>query len=121
MASNKQTTPLAIALVAGIVLWLVASFVTGQREPWDSSAYWWLIYPVATAACGYLGYCYPERPVLSSIVLFGGQFLGMVLRNDEIGNLWPLGMVLFAIIAIPGMLVATIAARVARKTAREAA
>lgn len=119
--AKKRSTPLAIALVAGVVLWLAASLITGQREPWDSSAYWWLIYPASITACGYLGYRYPERPVRSSIVLFAGQFLGMVLRNGEIGNLWLLGMLLFAIIAIPGMLAARIAARVARKVTREAA
>jgi hypothetical protein len=120
VAADKQTTPLAIALVAGVVLWFAASFITGRREPWDSSTYWWLIYPVAIAACGYLGYRYPARAWLSAFVLFQAQFVGMVIRNGELGNLWPLGLALFAIIAIPGMVVAALAARVARKSEREA-
>jgi hypothetical protein len=120
MPANKPTAPLAIALVAGIVIWLAASFITGRREPWDSSTYWWLIYPVAIAACGYLGYRYPARPWLSAFVLFQAQFVGMLIRNGELGNLWPLGLALFAIIAIPGMVVAALAARVARKAEQEA-
>lgn len=117
MPANKQSTALAIAFVAGVVLWFAASFITGRREPWDSSTYWWLIYPVAIAACGYLGYRYPARARLSAFVLFQAQFVGMVIRNGELGNLWPLGLALFAIIAIPGMVVAALAARVARKAA----
>jgi hypothetical protein len=120
VTASKQTTPLTIALVAGIVLWFMASFITGQREPWDSSTYWWLIYPVAVAACGYLGYRYPARAWLSAFILFMAQFVGMVIRNGELGNLWPLGLALFAIMAIPGMVVAALAARVARKAAQEA-
>jgi hypothetical protein len=120
VAANKRTTPLAIALVAGIVLWFAASFITGRREPWDSSSYWWLIYPVAIAACGYLGYRYPARAWLAAFILFQAQFVGMVIRNGELGNLWPLGLALFAIIAIPGMIVAALAARVARKAERKA-
>jgi hypothetical protein len=120
VTASKQTTPLTIALFAGVVLWFAASFITGRKEPWDSSTYWWLIYPVAIAACGYLGYRYPTRAWLSAFVLFQAQFVGMVIRNGEVGNLWPLGMALFAIIAIPGMVVAALAARVARRAEREA-
>jgi hypothetical protein len=120
MPANKPTTPLAIALVAGIVIWLAASFIMGKKEPWDSSVYWWLVYPLAIAACGFLGYRYPERPWLSSLVLFEGQFVGMVIRSGEVGNLWPLGMALLAIMAIPGMIVAALAARVARRAEQAA-
>ena len=35
----------------------------------------------------------------------------MCLRNGELGNLWPMGMLLFAVISLPGMLAAKVAAR----------
>lgn len=45
------------------------------------------------------------------LVLFEAQFIAMCLRNGELGNLWPMGMLLFAVISLPGMLAAKVAAR----------
>lgn len=39
----------------------------------------------------------------------------MCLRNGELGGLWPLGMIMFAVIALPGVLAAHIAARFGRR------
>jgi hypothetical protein len=35
----------------------------------------------------------------------------MAIRNGELGGLWPLGLVLFAVLSLPGMLAAHVAAR----------
>jgi hypothetical protein len=107
--------PLAIALIAGAILWFAASLLTGRREPWDASVYWVALYPLALGACGLLGYAFPYRAWLWALALFEGQFLGMIVRNGELGGLWPLGMVLFAIIALPGVAVAAWGARLGRK------
>ena len=110
-----------IAAVAGMALWFVAGFLTGVREPWDSSAYWLLVYPIAIAGCAFLGYRFPERPWRGPLVLFEAQFLGMCLRNGELGNLWPMGLALFAVISIPGILGAKLAAHFRERVRREAA
>jgi hypothetical protein len=44
-------------------------------------------------------------------VLFEAQFMAMWVRNGELGNLWPLGMALFAVIAVPGLFAANLTAR----------
>lgn len=114
MPSPSPRAPVALALIAGLALWFATALLTGKREPWDASAYWVFAYPAALIACAWLGYAYPERPWRWALVLFEAQFLAMCLRNGELGNLWPLGMVLFAVIALPGIAAAHIAARFSR-------
>ena len=48
------------------------------------------------------------------LVLFASQFLAMCVRNGELGSLWPLGLALFAVLALPGVVLATVAARFRR-------
>jgi hypothetical protein len=42
------------------------------------------------------------------LILFESQFVGMCIRNGELGNLWPFGMAMFALVALPGVLTAKI-------------
>ena len=111
MASRSTVNPVAIAAIVGVALWFVTSILTGRREPWDASAYWAITYPLAIVTCALLGYSYPERPWRWVMVLFLAQFIAMCVRNGELGNLSPLGMVLFAVLALPGIVVAKVAAR----------
>lgn len=102
---------LLLAALVGVVLWFVTSIITHKREPWDDSYYWIIVYPLAIAAATVLAFRYPQKPVLLTLVVFESQFLAMCVRNAELGNLWPLGMVLFGVIALPGILTASIAAK----------
>ena len=116
---NAPRTRVAVltALAIGFTLWFAASLFTAKREPWDGPAYWAIAYPLAIAACALLGYRFPERPWRWALVLFESQFLAMCLRNGELGNLWPIGMLLFAVVALPGVAAAHVAARFGRRSA----
>jgi hypothetical protein len=111
-------SPVIMALVIGFVLWFAASMLTAKREPWDGAAYWVVAYPLAIAACALLGYRFPDRPWRWALVLFESQFLAMCVRNGELGNLWPLGILLFAVVALPGVVAAQVAARFGRGSAQ---
>jgi hypothetical protein len=111
MASRSTINAVALAAVAGVALWLVSSLLTSKREPWDAAVYWVLVYPLAIATCALLGYKYPERTWRWPLVLFEAQFIAMCVRNGELGNLWPLGMLLFAVVALPGIVAAKVASR----------
>jgi hypothetical protein len=108
---RKDIAPIAIAAVIGMALWIATSLLTDRREPWDSDAFWGVAYPVAILACAVLAYAYPDRPWRWALALFLGQFLGMCVRNGEIGSLWPLGMALFLVISLPGVAAAKFVAR----------
>jgi hypothetical protein len=99
----------ALALVAGMGLWFWISLTSGRREAWDSSAFWAIGYPAAIVMSALLGYFFPTRPWRWALTLFFAQFVAMMIRNGEVGNLWPLGMLLFAVMAVPGVVAAKIA------------
>lgn len=111
MSERHTLVPASIAATAGVVLWIAASLLTGKREAWDASEYWSIVYPLALLACAWLGYAYPVRPWRWPLVLFESQFVAMWLRDTEVGSLWPLGMALFAVLAIPGVFAARFASR----------
>lgn len=121
MKDQRLSTPVLVASVAGATLWLATAAFSGKREAWDAAAYWLLAYPVALLVCAYLGYAYPKRSWRWALVLFEAQLIAMCIRNGEFGSLLPLGVVLFAILALPGIFAARLAARFATKSKGEVA
>lgn len=106
MNNRDARLPFVIAAVAGMALWFIASFKLGKREPWDDQFYWGAVYPIAVLASGVMGVFFPDRPWRWVLTLFLAQCVAMTIRNGELGNLWPLGMLLFCIIAIPAIALA---------------
>jgi hypothetical protein len=104
MPASRTILAHALAVVIGMSLWFVASLTSGKREPWDDTAYWTGAYPIAIVISGAMGYIFPERPWRWALELCLSQFVAMAIRNGEIGNLWPLGLILFAILSVPGLL-----------------
>ncbi|HQR21110.1 MAG TPA: hypothetical protein PKV98_09590 [Burkholderiaceae bacterium] len=115
----RSVVPVLIAAAIGAALWIAASVVSGRREAWDASAYWALAYPAAIVASALLGYFFPTRAWRWPLALFAAQFVAMVVRNGELGGLWPLGLMLFAVLALPSMLAAHVAARIGRGSTGE--
>lgn len=108
--------PASLAAVGGALLWWIGGALAQRREPWDSGAYWAVAYPLAVAWSAWLGWRFPQRPRLWALLVFGGQFAAMVVRNGELGGLWPLGLGLFAVLSLPAM---AAAGRLARRRLRD--
>jgi hypothetical protein len=115
MLHRRSRLAFLLSAVIGAALWWAAAFISGRREPWDGAAYWALAYPLSILACALLGYSYPERSWRWALVLFEAQFFAMCVHSGEPGNLWPLGMVLFALVALPGVFAARLTARLNRR------
>jgi membrane protein YdbS with pleckstrin-like domain len=115
MKNQSDVIPVATAITIGTTLWLVSAVMADKREAWDTPQYWAVAYPVAMAVCAVLGRAYPTRPWRWALWLFESQLVAMCVRNGELGNLFPLGMLLFAVIALPGMLLAILGARFGRR------
>lgn len=103
--------PAILAFAAGVALWLLASLASDRREAWDGPAYWSLVYPLALLIAAGLAARFPTKPWRWALLLFAGQFIGMLARNGELGGLWPLGLLLFAVLALPAVVLAQLVAR----------
>lgn len=115
MTPSSNHVPYALAVGAGAILWTIGSVISDRREAWDSGLYWMIFYPAAIAACGIHGYVFPERPWRWCIALFAAQFVTMALLSGEIGNLAPLGLVMFGILSLPAIGVAKLTSGMRRK------
>lgn len=104
---------MVLSLVAGAVLWVATTALTGRREAWDASAYWTVTYPLGLLVAGLLGWLAPDRAWRWGLALMVAQAITMAILSREFGLL-PLGLILFGVLAIPLILVGQLAARRAR-------
>jgi len=103
---KSDSTAYALSVATGMGLWFAAMASSGRREPWDDPAYWSVVYPGAIIVSGLLGFFYSKRSWRWPLALFCGQFLAMAIRAGELGNLWPLGLLVFLVMSVPGIGVA---------------
>ena len=110
--------PTLAALAVGAILWILGGLASGQREPWDSGFYWSGVYPLSLLAGLLLAWWMPQRAWRWPLLVFLGQFVGATLRAGEVSNLWPIAIVMFVALAVPGMVLAMLVARWSRPAAR---
>ena len=115
MSGSPGRFPIAAALVSGALICLASASLAHTREAWDGDAYWHAAYPLSLAVCGALGWMFPDRAWRWAPLHFTGQFVALCIRNGELGNLWPLGLIVFGVVALPGVALALIASRLARR------
>jgi hypothetical protein len=106
-----------IAIIGGAALWLVTRAVSGRNEAWDSSLYWSAAYPLAIGLSAMLGYLAPTHPWRWALAVMLVQ--AVVLAATAAGfGLLPLGLILFAILALPPIAAAMATARLRIRRAR---
>jgi hypothetical protein len=112
-------TPILAALGTGIALELVVAAIGGRREAWDSGLYWGAGLPAAAAIAGVLGYLFPRRAWLWGLLILPAQVSAMMLRSGEISGLWPLMVVLAAVLGAPLAAASAVGGIIRRRTARQ--
>jgi hypothetical protein len=81
-----------VAVVVGIVVWIVVSKVSHRREAWDSEWYWMAGVPVVCVVSAVLGFVEPSRPWRWGAAPLASQFVWMLVTQGP-GNLLPLGVI----------------------------
>lgn len=111
MRGGVQGSKLAYVAAAagGVVLWLVTAAISGRTEAWDSELYWTAAYPLSIALAGALGYFFPDRPWRWGLTVMLVQAVALAFAAASFGLL-PLGLMLFAVLAVPAILIARLAA-----------
>lgn len=108
-----------IAATAGALLWLGTMAVSGRNEAWDSPLYWSVAYPLCLLFAGVFGYVEPARPWRFALALMLVQPVVMILTSGSSFSLLPLGVIMFAILALPAIIVARISAWLRLRLASE--
>jgi len=105
-----------LAVVTGIVVWVVVSTLSGRREAWDSQWYFLIGMPVVCVVSAALGFVEASRPWRWGVAPLIGQFSWMLLTQRP-GNLLPLGLVVFGVLSVPSIMTARIGAFIGSKRA----
>jgi len=104
------------ALLAGVLVWMLVSALSGRREAWDSDLYFSFGIPALCLVAGMFGFYEPDRPWRWGLIPMAGQALCM-FGMQGIGNLFPLGLIAFGIFALPLILMAQLGAGLSRRFA----
>jgi hypothetical protein len=112
-----KTTVIVISIVTGVALELVIHALSGRREGWDSPQFWTIGLPAAFAIAAAMGYLSRGRDWLWTWLIVPGQVMTMMVRNGEIGGLWPLTVILSGILSAPFIAMAFVGSRFRRPSA----
>lgn len=107
--NKREILPAILAIVAGAANWQYTKEVAQTREPWDSPLFWQVSYPTLLLAAFLLGLAWRDRPWRWAVLLIGSQAvwaLASAIVQDGVPNLFPLGLLMFAILGVPCVLAA---------------
>jgi hypothetical protein len=102
-----------LALCLGTALWSFAGWFAHPREIWDVPAFW-PVWAGTTLLAGVLGLTRDSNPFRDTALLFlpilGVLTVTSVLTGGS-ASLMPLGLILVAVLALPGLALALVASR----------
>jgi peptidoglycan/LPS O-acetylase OafA/YrhL len=101
---GSEIVPALIAVVAGVLGWDLVRLLGNHGEAWDDPTYWRIGYPILLFTAFILSMGFPERPWRWVLIMIGAQaiwslFLAIVANGTL--NLFPLGLGVFALLALP--------------------
>jgi len=118
MSGRLPLLPAALSILAGIVSWEIVMHLGGNhREAWDDPVYWQFGYLSLLVGAFLLGGGWREQPWRWGALIMVGQAiwsLGLAIITDGVPNLFPLGLVMFALLSLPLMGVSYLGAWIGR-------
>ena len=99
----------AVAVVAGVLSWDLVRLLGEKREAWDDPDYWVIAFPLMLFTALLLGFAFRDRPWRWVAAMIGAQAAWALLLSviaDGAPNLFPLGLLMFALLALPCLLAA---------------
>jgi hypothetical protein len=107
----RTRTTIFIAVVTGVLLELGIQTLTGRREAWDSAQYWTVGLPIVGLISVAIGVLSQRSDWLWTFLIVPSQVMTMMMRSGEVGNLWPLALILAGILSTPFVLVSFVGSR----------
>lgn len=87
-----------ISFAVGFGGWAIVSGISGRREAWDSPIYFSQFFPLLFVLSAVLGFLAPRHPWRWGLWMAAGQVAMMFVLQPAIGNLLPMGLILFGIL-----------------------
>lgn len=122
----KQSTPpnpeknlYVLTAAVAIAVWLAPWLLLGRKEAWDHWTYFTVSIPIMSVIAAYAGFRGKSRWWRWPLTLALAQFATALLLNG-LGNLFPLGIIVFLVFAMPMAIAAAVAAWVARRREQHA-
>jgi peptidoglycan/LPS O-acetylase OafA/YrhL len=116
---TQETKLYTLTLGVGVAVWLMPWLLLGGKEAWDHSTYFLISVPSMSVLAGYAAFRARSRWWRWPMALILAQFATALLLGG-FGNLLPLGIVVFAILGVPMLTTAALAAWVARRREQHA-
>ena len=113
---NKGVWLHLAALLGGGLIWAFVAQAAGKREAWDSGLYFTVAIPATCALAMVLAYFDPAKAWRWGVLPMAGQLLWLLLTQG-VGNLLPLGLVVFGIFSIPSIIAARVVATIRTRSA----
>ena len=110
-------TPFTFAALIGALIVLVLAPFGGGREVLDTGIFYVIGLPLGMATAALFAWNWPQHAWRCGVAVALGQCLAVFVLAGEIGNLFPLTIVLFAMLAMPMILAATLAGWAHRRSA----
>lgn len=108
-------TSLLLSVATGIALELGIHALSGRREAWDSPAFWTIGLPGALVLSAAIGWLSRGHAWLWTFAIAPSQVMTMMVRSGEMSGLWPLTLVLSALLSAPFVLAAFVGSRFRRR------
>ena len=86
---------------AAIVVWVVPWATFGGMEAWDHRSYFTVSLPLMMLVAGAAGYLEKARPWRWPLVMLLAQAITALILSGGPGNLFPLGVIVFAVLSVP--------------------
>ncbi|HEX5340270.1 MAG TPA: hypothetical protein VFX47_05270 [Gammaproteobacteria bacterium] len=115
---NNNTFPFLAAALAGLVVCLIITVITGRKEAWDSAAYFSIGIPVMCLLIFVISYLFPVRIWRWVLCMAIGQSVAMLLGGGSL-SLWPLSIIVLAILSIPQWLSGFVASKLVKRKVSE--
>lgn len=108
-----------LSAAVAVAVWLAPWLLLGRKEAWDHWTYFIVSIPTMSAVAAYAGFRARSRWWRWPLTLVLAQFVTALLLGG-FGNLFPLGVIVFAVLAVPMAITAAVAAWIARRRERHA-
>jgi hypothetical protein len=107
----RRPAVISTCAATGVLLEIGVFMVSGRREAWDSPVFWTAGLPIAALIAFAVGFLAAGSDWLWTAIIAPSQVLTMMARSGQMGNLWPLTLVLSSILSAPFIGVAFVGSR----------